>query len=333
VEDYADYISIQGGGSDRDRTVARVARTLQASMEKSLNYVGPKCKSKARRNGVEQGFVVTISESRYKYKISALPGEDLFCGDVIECFGEHWIVVETRVASPLYTSGLMWLCNFALRFQNGSSTIHERHAVLDSGVYSTSLQGTEHIQSTDKQFKAYIPLDRATERLFIDKRVAVNRAYNADAEEILTCFKVVGVDTISRAYGSGGHLLTLNLRSSEFDPQKDSISAMICDYIGEYEDGSCLQECNERFVDGAAFVRAGSGSQYKAVRVHPGGETEPLDIPVVWKIDPEISGVCISTEGCLFVSLYDRLIGTEFDIVAETQSGEPLRTNKKVKVI
>ena len=227
---YEDFLAIQGTGSPRDRHAQGAARRLRTEMETSVNYVGPRCKEKAYRNGQEQGFTVTQSDAQYKYAISALPGEDLFVGDIIECYNEHWIVVESRDANPICRTGLMWQCNLLLRFQNWNNTVHERYCVLDSGVYSTTLTGTAHIRTTDKRFKAYLQLDEETENLFIDKRIASGLMPNASGDKVLTCYRITGRDEESRSYGNGAHLLVLNLRSDEYVPGTDNPEERICDW-------------------------------------------------------------------------------------------------------
>ena len=223
-----DFKAIQnavGVDTANEAKVREAKESLKRELITSVHFMA--CK----RNGEDQSFVVTPSEAYHKYEIEALPDEELYVGDEIECMGEHWIVVKTRVASPFQTIGLMWLCNYHFRWQNFTSDIIERWGVLDSGVYSTTRDGNGDLVTPDKQFKIYFPKDPDTQKLYIDKRLAVEVIYDSRGNEVLNVYRITGFDSISTSYGQGGHLLVLNARSEDYVPSRDSIEEMICDYI------------------------------------------------------------------------------------------------------
>ena len=157
-----------GADSAQEVLIRQTKDNLTVGMSTSIGN------AKLKRNGKEQSFVVSQTSVRHKYQITAYPDEELFVGDVIDYADEKWIIVETRIGSPLQKTGLMWLCNINLSFQNGTHDIITRPAVLDSGVYSTTKNGNEELQYVDKQFKLYLPYDDDTKKMFIDKRIAVD---------------------------------------------------------------------------------------------------------------------------------------------------------------
>lgn len=219
---------------------------------------------KALRNGVEQEFLITRSETPEKYKIVAFPDEELNVGDEIEVFGEHWIVYQVRVEDTLQKNGIIWLCNHKFRWQNFSSDIIERWGVLDSGVYSTTIKGEAEIRYKDKQFKIIFPLDDDTKKLYIDKRLAVDKVYDKFGSEILNVYQITGYDSVGESFGDGGHLLVLNIRSDEFNRDTDNIEEFICDYIAPEEDVIIdgVLDCD---IVGKNEIRVGAKRVYKAV--------------------------------------------------------------------
>ena len=286
-----------------DSAVAATIRDAKASLREelqtSVHYMVGK------RNGVEQGFVVTPSESYYKYEIEALPDESLFVGDEIEVMNEHWIVVKTRVASPFQTIGLMWLCNYKFRWQNFTPDIIERWGVLDSGVYSTTRDGNGDLVTPDKQFKIYFPKDPDTAKLFIDKRLAVEVIYDSTGAEVLNVYRITGYDSVSSSYGQGGHLLVLNARSEDYVPGRDSIEEMICDYIEPAPE----PPVQEGTIDGKAKIHVGKSRTYIA----------DFDVDT-WSIVTELAGVTLLPDGNtakLYVALEDDLVGEIVTLVAE----------------
>ena len=252
-----------GTGSDSlaEIDITEAKRRLRQQLQTS-NHFDPA----ATRNGVTQGFVVTASDSYYKYKIEALPDEELHVGDMIVTHGEHWIVVNTRVASPYQTIGLMWLCNHLFRWQNGTSRIVERWGVLDSGVYSSTRDGDKTVMTADKQYKIYLPSDEDTRMLHVNKRFATEIVYNQELDQILNVFEVTGFDSVSRSYGSGGHLLILNARSADYIADRDNLAERICDYIAP---GSDPGPTGDLQINGSHTIRIGSQRTYTVDITHP----------------------------------------------------------------
>jgi len=215
-----------GSNSLVEIDIAESKRRLRQQLQGSNHY-----DPEATRNGVTQGLVVTASDSMHKYRVEALPDEELYAGDLIYTHDHYWIVIETRVASPYQTIGIMWLCNHLFRWQNGTSKIIERWGVLDSGVYSSTKDGDKTVETADKQYKIYLPRDNDTIKLYVDKRFATEVIYDQSLKEILNVYAITGVDPTSRSYGNNSHLLVLNARSDDYVAGRDNLTERICDYI------------------------------------------------------------------------------------------------------
>ena len=310
-----DYKAIQnsvGVDTMNDAKIREAKESLKRELITSVHFM--QCK----RNGIPQSFVVTPSEAYHKYEIEALPDEELYVGDEIECRGEHWIVVKTRVASPFQTIGLMWLCNYKFRWQSFTPKIIERWGVLDSGVYSTTRDGNGDLVTPDKQFKIYFPKDDETKKLFIDKRLAVEAIYDASGREILNVYRITGYDSISTSYGQGGHLLVLNARSEDYVPGRDSITEMICDYIEPADE----PEPQTGTIEGNTQIRVGKARTYVA----------DFDVEA-WSLETELSGVHLTPEGNqvkMAVDLSDDLVGEIVTLVAD---GDNTHASLSVEVI
>lgn len=220
------------GNTERQRTVTRANRDFN-----TLAVNNPAYEATAKRNGVVQPFLFTRCDVKYKANIVAMPNDDLNVGDVIEVFGEHWIVVQMFGINTLQRSGLAWQCNYLLKFQNFSSDVIEKWVVLDSGIYSTTKKDDNTVSWLDVQFKAYLPYDDDTKKLFVDKRIAIDKIYNKDGNQILDVHCITRFDAESESYGTDGQLLILYLRSDSYNPDTDSLAEMICDYIAPPDAG------------------------------------------------------------------------------------------------
>lgn len=248
----------------------------------------------AMRNDVEQPFLITRTEVPEKYKIVAFPGDDLCDGDYIDVFGERFLVIQTRVQDTLQKNGIMWLCNHEFVWQNFTSDVVKRWGVLDSGVYSSTIMGEVTARSKNKQFKLYFPLDEATEKIFVDKRLACDKMYDQFGHQILNVYHVTGYDGTSESFGTGAHLLILNLRSDEYDREKDNVELMICDYIKPEEDTPTdLLDCE---ISGSDYIRIGTSRKYNAIFYDADGNVVD-NVEAVWSLEETPDGVSLSQTG------------------------------------
>lgn len=271
------------------------------------------------RNGILRSSKFVIKHiGKYKYNITTMPGDELYPGDIIEANGEHYIVVQTRSESPVYILGLAWLCNVKFRFQNWSSTIIERWGVLDSGVYSTTTGTDGTITYLKRQFKIYMPSDDDTDKIYIDKRLAVGTMYDQYGNEILEAYVITGRTKFGKGgYGEGAHLLEMNAKSSEEVSVKDNVELLICDYIApdddEEEETTELLECA---ITGRATIRLGKSRTYTGVFYDSDGNETTIDNPV-WRVDAE-AGVTYEPDGSnctVIVPDDENMIGAEIRIV------------------
>lgn len=216
-----------GYHTEQDVSLAEIQRNIRSEMETSLHY-----ERGVLRNGEKQNFVITTSEQPTECDILALPGEELHDGDYIEWNGNVWIVISTYIANKVQIRGKILLCNLLLRFQHGTSEIHERWAAFDSGVYSTTIGGQKPLFYPNVQYKVYMQYDEDTKYLHVDKRFAADKVYDQFGEEVLSVFRFTATNDISIKNGDA-HLLLMKAISDEFNPSSDSLEHMICDYISD----------------------------------------------------------------------------------------------------
>lgn len=235
---------------------------MRDDLVNSLNYD----EINATRNGVKQGFLVTTTEYGNQGQVRALPGDELYVGDLIGFAGEYWIVTDVTPVNPFYRMGLMKLCNYTLRFQNFSHTIYERRCFIDGGAYATYVKGDTRIQYGNEKATVYLPYDDATKKLFIDKRISIGTLYDKRGAEILQCYKIIGVDYRTVSYGEGSHLMILHIEQDAYSPVEDNFTESICDYIPKSSDnpepGSGNKSCK---IEGVHSVKVGFSRTFKAV--------------------------------------------------------------------
>ena len=313
------FKAIQGavGADSAHEVLIRQAKdNLSAGMSTSISS------EKLKRNGKDQNFVVSQTTVRYKYQITAYPDEELFVGDVIDYADEKWIVVETRVGNPLQKTGVMWLCNINLSFQNGTHDIITRPAVLDSGVFSTTKNGNEELQYVDKQFKLYLPYDDDTKKLYVDKRIAVDTRFDKHGKEILEVYNITGVNRVARSYGKGGHLLICELRSGTYSPSVDNLELMICDYIADNDSGSSVTELLPCSISGRPTIMLGQTRTYTAT-FYDADNQEISGIEPVWDITGNIEVTTQQVDNTIKITVPDNedYIGEMIQVILTDTNG------------
>ena len=309
---YYDYLT-RYGATSRERSIARTKQDFERFVVDDPAY-----QENCLRNGEPQRFLITRSDALYRCDITAFPGEELYPGDIIQCFDEHWICYQTRVSNDIQVSGTIWLCNHLFHWQNGTPEIIEKWGVLDSGVYSTTKTGGYEINTPDVQYKIYLPWDKDTEQFFVDKRLATNIRRDANGKQILEVYKVTRVDPISQAYGKGAHLMLLHCRSDDFVAERDSVERIICDYIPEEPIVSPPQESGKTHaaIMGRDTIRVGSSRTYT---IEPHNAFQPI-----WSIEPSIEGITISPAAdnvCITVEDRGALVGQTFSLQAIDPDG------------
>lgn len=309
------------GETDHERALNMAKEDFERDAVLSPSY----CPN-ATRNGKPQRFIIDRTESTYKNKVIAFPGEDLCVGDIVSFRGARLIIQECRTLNELQKVGTGWLCNLELKFQNGSSDIISRWCVLDSGVYSTTMAGDGSLQETDKQFKIYLPYDEDTKKLYVDKRIAVDVRYDHLGHQILEVYKITGMNRVARSYGAGGHLLILEVRSDEYSASRDNLDLMVCDYIATTGD----TQAESLMIQGRDTVPLNSHRKY-TVRTKDGGSVQGSSD---WSYSPIIDGVSLYVDedsAVLEVGDATDAVGTIIDLTFSC--GESGSVTKRIEVV
>ena len=224
-EVYRTYLG--GAGTTRYQRVAEQARTdLLVHAQDNPDYHGD-----TKRNDVQQPFILTRGGDKFTYNMICLPGDELFGGDIIDAFGEKWIVTQARADATTHKTGIMHQCNHLFRFQNFTSDIIERWGWIDQSGYSSTVTGTNQMQKAEEQFAIYLPYDKETAKIFVDKRLASHMGWDQFGQQILVSFKVTSVAPNTFSYNKGDHLLGIKAIRDVYSQTADSLKEQICDYI------------------------------------------------------------------------------------------------------
>lgn len=319
------------GDNESDRATAQAKETFLLEAIDNPGY-HPNCK----RNGVPQRFLIERTDVPYKAKFVTFPDEEIFPGDLIEVGDLIYLVTDP----PRFLDRVNWaaigrLCNLNLNWQVFGGRICSSPVCLDAGVYSTTMNGTDTVQSPDKQFKLYLPFNDDTAMLYLDQRIAVDTRYDKHGNKILECYRITGMNRVARSYGEDGHLLVCELRSSNFSPEHDNVEAMICDYVTPptEETSTTAGTCR---INGRNKIRIGRTQQYTVAFFDESGNTIANE-SAVWMIDTEHSDINLmfgDNPNVVFLSAAknEDLIGSVVTITVTSADGETA-SSMEVEVI
>lgn len=291
---------------------------------------------------VVEGTVTPLVLSRtssLECSIKAPPGTDIHIGDMVECFDENWIVVELYEDKIGIINGKMWICNDIIHFQNNSPTVYTRYIVVDDGSYSKRSTDPVAYVPTNT-YKIYISLESASQRLFIDKRLALGTIYDPTGKLILEVYKIIGIDRKSKNRSEGDHLLVMTVQRDVYHETNDDITLDICDVYRPagsntptpQAEGSCL-------ITGRDTIRIGTTGKYVGSFANADDSQEGLDALKIWAVaKPDSVTASVSDNEnrstlALSVPFNESLIGEEITLTLSDSEGRYGTYEKKVRVI
>ena len=312
-----------GANSVKEANIARLQDSYKQVMHLSLEY-----EPDAKVNGVSRRIIANKAKGTHRCTIQSYPGETFHAGDLVECYGSTWIIIEVNANKDIYTTGTMLRCNHLFRFQNGTSEIVERWGVLDTGVYSTTVKETETQTLLNKQYKIYLPLDEATERLYIGKRIATGVMKDEQYRDVLTVYRLTEFDSVSENYGDDA-LLVMKCISDQYNQNTDNFALRICDYIDSSvappaPAPSALNAAIE--YSGEAIVRiGGTGKTFRAFYTDESGNAAEGAVST-WKLEaghPEGMSLVDNGDGtCRLIAEADVMDASLMLLVLHGQLGE-----------
>lgn len=319
------------------REIASGAReiVIEEAVDAFLNGItdDPAYQAEALVEG-ENVPLVASRKSTLECDIKAAPGSDLHIGDVVECFNEHWIVVELYEDKIGILNGTMWICNNTIRFQNRSSNVNSRFCVIDDGSYSRKTNDPVAFIPTNT-YSLYLSMDAETTKLYIDKRLSFGKIFTADGNEILEVYKITGIDLKSKNFGSGSHLMILTLQRDVYNDATDDLNNNLCDVYIESQQTTAPSLSGSCMILGRDVIRIGTTRKYTAKFTKPDGNVVDGELPI-WEIHSS-KDITTNTldDGTVTISvpLKESLIGQEIVLTVKDKNGTYGTFEKKVQVV
>ena len=182
----------------------------------------------AKVNGEPRKLIVAKHKSELTQKdVIAYPGEEIGLGDMVECYGAHWIVTQKDPNTDMYSRGLMELCNTKISWQNPDTLDIVERWVLIKNPYSTNVKESQTLTTLNGKYEVYITKDEESLAVPPDKRFIIGEAGGKPLVYKLT-FPDINAETFDE---QGRGIIVWNLVSEENIRESDNLELMIADYV------------------------------------------------------------------------------------------------------
>jgi hypothetical protein len=283
-----------GRGDSVDRYVERIKYRGITKRERDANYTRDFLRRRlpdslsfkpVKLNGVDTNMVIDKGTQPYYKKFrSYLNDQKVLVGDYVEWASATWLVAKADPDNELYVDGMLYQCNYKLRWQDETGKIVERWSfVQNASAYNT---GKEYFTETTvgtNQYMLMMPIDEDTRKLRRDKRVY------CDIIDQKTRYKFARVDSLANTFGEKG-IVTIMLTEDQAHNETDNDELGICDYIApsSASQGEPISGGTEgySYIDyKSTSVRCGGLPQtYTAVFCDKSGN-KLNNITASWKVD------------------------------------------------
>lgn len=224
---------------ETNTSAERQAETVKRQIEKNFSKTyGTKL---CMVNGIPQELILKSITGNYKQRtIITRPSETIYAGDIVDCMGQKWIVLDIDPDRTIYTKAMMQLCNVKAKWiSKKTKRIVERYGWAENVTkYSSGVRDSNTVQRTEFQIKIRFGLDEETAILKRDSRFLLD----LNGEEFDTsltsghpdAYILTNRDVFSRAEGFGqkkmGGIVELTMTEALFNSDTDNAELMIADY-------------------------------------------------------------------------------------------------------
>lgn len=136
---------------------------------------------------------------------------------------EPWLITA-RPDNVLVKRVSIQKCNFLMRWQHhDDKRIVERWTVLRR-PYSATIDGSDFIQYSIKEYRLLLPLDEETRKLHVDHRIVMEESNGLPLTYTITAF-----DSLSEAYSGTETVLAINVKQTA-SIEQDNLIERVADY-------------------------------------------------------------------------------------------------------
>ena len=266
------------GLTKRERDVNYLVDFYSRRLPESISYKAVKL------NGVDTHMIIDKGTQTYYKKFRSLHGQRVLCGDYVEWNGTTYIVYKADADDEVYTDGMLYQCNYNLRWQDSDGNIITRWSYIqNASAYNSGVERRTEVTYGSNQLMILLPIDEDTDKLRRDKRVY------CDLISQHSKYKFARIDSIAETFGGKGCLYIIANEDLTND-DSDNDELQICNYFEPIpkveipDDSSTIVSTIDYVYD---FIRCGGEARtFTAIFLNSDGE-EVDDITATWEVNSD----------------------------------------------
>lgn len=184
----------QRGGSRRGAFKNHAIHSINTFLPDNLSYTN------VTIDGINQNVAIIDSDNLDEKTILSMPGETLRHGGLVDWMDNYWIIYELDANTTLRQKGILWQCNYLLKWVSEDGVIHEQWCVVEDGTkYLTGEMEDRNFIVTrgDARIAITMPKNEQTVKLNRENRFVVDDP----ASDKMLCFILSKPLKVGHIYG------------------------------------------------------------------------------------------------------------------------------------
>lgn len=220
------------GNTKRERDIHSLIDFYSRRLPESLSYKAVKL------NGEETHMIIDKGTQTYYKKFRSLHNQKVLCGDYVEWNNTTYIVYKTDADDEIYIDGMLYQCNYNLRWQNADGKIITRWThIQNASSYNSGVEKSTAITYGSNQLMIILPIDEETDKLRRDRRVY------CDLISQHSKYKFARIDSLAETFGEKGLLYIIATEDLTND-DTDNDELQICNYFEPFSSVSIPTDSN-----------------------------------------------------------------------------------------
>lgn len=225
IDEYKEMLS-RGGSTRRERDLINLRSRISHHVADSLSS------SMVTINGEEQNVTIISTNENESKKILSLPGETLHLGAIVWWMSAPWMIVSLDMQDEVYTSAIMTLCNYLLKWKNSKGEIVERWCILEdkNNSGSSGIEDNDKMTLGDARIQVRLAKDEETRQLHRDQRFLIDDEDVTGKGDVVAyeVTKIYRAGNLYRGEGTYRYILEECVRTA-----RDNTDLLIADYYDE----------------------------------------------------------------------------------------------------
>jgi hypothetical protein len=239
-------------------------------------------------NNLDRQLLIIRTVKQDEKIIKSRPNEEFTVGDYVSFDDKTWLVMTKDECNQVYTTGMIKLCNYILKFQSPSGTILS-YPCIDETSSTIGVSENDKISTLNGIHRIKLPFDDNTKLIREDRRFFIDKSGTNTA-------KVTDVNNTEFNYGDKGIIELTLQKDSSYNPMTDING--VCNYFEPIITPTPPEDEGYSSILISGNLVVGGRERTLTPTFYENDGTVNTDVTAIWNID--YNGIAVSN----FVVIY-----------------------------